>query len=132
MTHCATWMLSSYTKVFIVLVASSALVGYATEQGVQVREEVVKETREETALATEPPLIVADILRVGDAKVVTTEIAGKAFVTRHSVGREVTIGFELARGDLIELTPESRLLLSIAGHRAELVSSKKSVWYKLE
>lgn len=37
--------------VIIVLVASSALLGCATEQGAQIREEVVKETREERLLA---------------------------------------------------------------------------------
>lgn len=102
-------------------------------QAVEVNEEVVSSKRTETTLQTEPPLIRADVLRVGDAEVIAAELAGQAYMTRKKLGHvELKVGAKLAKDDLIELMPKSRLVLKIAGHPMELTSAEKEAWYKLE
>ena len=124
--------ITNLSSIVLSFLISSTLLSCANGAA-EVSEKVISSKRTETTLQTEPPLIVADVLRIGDAEVVASEAVGQAYLTRENVGHvEIKAGAKLLRGDLIELMPKSRLVLKIAGHSRELVSSEKGAWYKLD
>ena len=96
-------------------------------------ERIISITRRSEILEAIHPVIRADILRIDSFGVFVTRVDGDIYLTRTTVGHILLkVNFKLLAGDLIELTPNSKLTLENAGRTVELSTLSDTYWYKFE